>query len=103
MYGGRTTRECFAEFIQANDILQLLVVSRGIKRALVDRPDIMNRLYYSKMFNLDKTLYYDFYYEEEMLLADKRKISICCSNTDTDLSEQIKSCSFIYNELLDNV
>jgi hypothetical protein len=55
------------------------------------------------MLNLDKTLYYDFYYEEEVLAADRRRISMCCSNPDMDLSEQIKLCSFVYGELIDNI
>jgi hypothetical protein len=43
-----------------------MLLNRNINKALLEKPDLLNRLYYSRILQLDKSMYYDFYYDEKL-------------------------------------
>lgn len=56
-------RRRFGDFLDGECLLQLMLLNRTIWRSLTERPDLLARLYYQRMLHLDKSMYYDFFYE----------------------------------------
>jgi len=78
--GEQSLRQCFSEFLDAEVLLRLLRLNRAIWRSLTERPDLLARFYYQRMLHLDKSMYYDFFYEERVQQQERDRTIAACSS-----------------------
>lgn len=71
----------FFEMLTIRDFLSLLHLNRNIRHCLKQRKTMVNQLYHLFRLTIDKSLYYDFYYDEDIRKKDEGKVQAACSTS----------------------
>ena len=101
--GELSVRQCLGQFLDAEAFMRLLVLNRAIWRSLTEQPDLLAKLYYQRMLNCDKSMFYDFYYEEKILQEDRSRTAAACSNVEGGFLQNHRLCGQIHRELNKNL
>lgn len=101
--GELSLRRTLGRFIDGGTLLELLLVNRATWKALTEQPDLLSCLYYHRMLHLDKSMYYDFYYDDRQARLDRERTATACSNVEGGFLSNMKRCRLLKWELQKNL